>query len=510
MRTIDNRAAAWFIAVALFSLCLWATSGPAAGAADYDATGPIASGHSAEPSINGPRVVGSTPGRPFLFLVPVTGEGPFTFSAISLPQGLRLDPRTGIITGSLLRDGTWTTKIIVTSSHGKVSRNLNIVGGRGKLALTPPMGWNSWNVWGVSVNDKQVRSAADAMALSGLASAGFQYVNIDDGWEGERDEDGTILTNDKFPDMNALSDYVHAKGLKLGIYSSPGPYTCQHLEGSYGHELQDAETFAEWGIDYLKYDWCYYTQKVTGIRLKDFKKPYVEMGEILIDDIDRDIVYSICQYGMRDVWKWGEEVGGNLWRTTGDIRDTWKSMSKIGFSQNGLEKYAGSGHWNDPDMLVVGKVGWGPTLHESRLTEDEQVTHITLWSILASPLLIGCDMADMDEFTVDVLTNEEVVEINQDPLGKQGYRRSKRGKLEVWARPLWDSTLAVALFNRSEREAEVEAKFSDLGLSGSQPVRDLWRKKDVGEFDDSFSATIPAHGAALLKIGAPDEEDFSL
>jgi alpha-galactosidase len=470
---------------------------------------PIIQEQSPIPGINGPRIVGSTPGRPFLFLVPATGEGPLSFSAENLPDGLTLDSKTGIITGSLQKDGDYVVKVTVAGPKGEDSRNLNIVGGTHELALTPPMGWNSWNVWGLSVSDDKVRAAADAMVESSLAAHGFQFVNIDDGWENGRAEDGRILTNDKFPDMRALSGYVHSRGLKLGIYSSPGEKTCGLYEGSWAHELQDAQTYAEWGIDYLKYDWCSYTFKMKGIGMKTFKKPYIEMRDHL-DAVDRDIVYSLCQYGMRSVWKWGGEVGGNLWRTTGDIRDSWLSMSTIGFGQDGHEKYAGPGRWNDPDMLVVGRVGWGPTLHESGLTKEEQITHISLWCMLSSPLLIGCDMANMDEFTVAVLTNDEVLAVNQDPLGKQASRVAKDGKTQVWARPLWDGTQAVALFNLDGSTKEVTAEWSNLGISGEQPVRNLWLHKDLGSFNGSFKASVPSHGAVMLKVGKPDKEDFSL
>ncbi len=460
-----------------------------------------------EPRIHGPRAVGTTPGRPFLFLVPATGDGPLEYMAAGLPEGLTIDKSSGIISGSVQEDGVFVSRVTVVGDKGEYSRNLVIVAGKGKLAQTPPMGWNSWNVWGLSVSDDKVRAAADAMVSSGLAAKGYSYINIDDGWENGRAENGEILTNDKFPDMNSLSDYVHGKGLKLGIYSSPGPKTCGQYEGSYGHERQDAETYAAWGIDYLKYDLCSYGPMKMTVLKKQYVKPYREMGEILAS-LDRDIVYSICEYGLKDVETWGEEVGGNLWRTTGDIRDTWGSMSKIGFGQNGLEPYAGPGHWNDPDMLVVGKVGWGPNVKETRLTPDEQVTHITLWSMLASPLLIGCDMADMDKFTLDVLTNHDVIEVNQDPLGKQGSRVAKSGETEVWSRPLWDGTRAVALFNRSDKEARVKVEFSDVGLSGPQPARDLWLQQDLGEFDGAFETEVSPRGAVLVKLGAPAKDDY--
>ena len=304
--------------------------------------------------------------------------------------------------------------------------------------------------------------------------------------------------------MKALADYAHSKGLKLGIYSSPGPKTCAGYEGSYEHEFQDAATFAEWGIDLLKYDWCSYRDIAADDSREELRKPYELMRQAL-DACGRDIVYSLCQYGMGEVSQWGAEVGGNYWRTTGDIVDTWASMSSIGFGQAGLEDYAGPGHWNDPDMLVVGQVGWGPDLHPTRLTKNEQVTHITLWSMLASPLLIGCDLAQLDDWTLALLTNPEVLEVSQDPLGRQARRAAVVDRQEIWARPLVDGTIAVGLFNRSRTETTITVQWSDLGLEGSQPVRDLWQRQDLGAFDGQFSTTVAGHGAVMLRIGAPKD-----
>ena len=455
---------------------------------------------SPEPAIHGPRIVGSTPGRPFLFLIPATGEKPLHFAATNLPQGLVLDAETGIITGSLAESGSSVVQLEVKNARGAANRDLTIVGGRHKLALTPPMGWNSWNCWAGAVSDAKVRAAADAMVQSGLAAHGFQYVNIDDCWEGGRDANGEIQTNKKFPDMKALADYVHSKGLKLGIYSSPGPKTCAGFEASWKHEAQDAATYARWGIDYLKYDWCSYGGIEPHPDRAGLMKPYQVMRKGL-DECSRDIVFSLCQYGMGDVWKWGAEVGGNCWRTTGDITDNWGSMSGIGFGQDGHEKYAGPGHWNDPDMLVVGKVGWGPSLHPSRLKPNEQITHISLWCLLSSPLLIGCDMSNMDAFTVAVLTNDEVLAVNQDPLGKPAGRILKSGHTEVWARPLFDGAAAVGLFNRGNEPAKVKVSWSDLKREGPQAVRDLWQCKDLGEQAEGYEATVPPHGTVLVKVG---------
>ena len=496
----------------------------------------IASGDPPEPMIHGPRIVGSTPGKPFLFRVPATGEGLLRFSASNLPAGLALDPETGLIAGSLKSEGTFVAKLTVTGKQGTANRNLVIVGGKHKLALTPPLGWNSWNSWGLSVSAEKVRAAADTMVASGLAAHGFQYLNIDDGWmtgdehetrptvgalkslirtwKRSRGPHGEFMPNEKFPDMKALSAYVHGRGLKLGIYTSPGPKTCGQFEGSEGHEARDAATFASWGIDYLKYDLCSYGFEHLAVSKGSNIKPYRKMGDLLAQ-ADRDIVFSICQYGLGKVWTWGAEVGGNLWRVSGDVQDVWIGKKRFpigithGFDEGELAPYAGPGHWNDPDMLVVGKVGWGPKLHASRLTPDEQITHLTLWTMLAAPLMIGCNMAELDPFTLALLTNHDVLEVDQDPLGKAATRKAKTGETEIWARPLWDGTLAVALFNRGEAPTEVAAKWSDLGLSGLQPARNLWQRKELGAFDGSFATEVAPHGAVLLKVGQPDREDFN-
>ena len=356
------------------------------------------------------------------------------------------------------------------------------------LALTPPMGWNSWNKFAEKVDDQAVRGMTDAIVSSGMKDAGYIYVNIDDTWEGQRDAQGNIQSNSKFPDMKALADYVHGKGLKIGIYSSPGPKTCAGYEGSYQHEEQDAKTWAAWGIDYLKYDWCS-AEKV--YKPSDMQAVYKKMGDAL-KATGRPIIYSLCQYGLLKVWEWGASVGGNLWRTTGDIEDKWDSMSKIGFDQQtGHGQYAGPGHWNDPDMLEIGNGGMNPT---------EYRTHMSLWAMLAAPLLAGNDLRDMSAETRDILTNKEVIAIDQDKLGQQGTRISKEGAAEVWTRQLANGDLAVGLFNRSEGMTEVRALWEILGLKGKHKVRDLWHHTDLGAVRDYYSAEVPAHGVIMVRI----------
>ena len=456
---------------------------------------------SEEPRINGARVYGQRPGRPFLYRIAATGALPMSFEAEGLPAGLKLDPSTGIISGAVARAGEYSVRLKAKNARGEAVRELKVVIG-GQIALTPPMGWNSWNCWGLAVDDAKVRAAADAFENSGLADHGWTFINIDDGWEDPvRRPNGEIRTNSKFPDMKATADYVHSKGLKIGIYSSPGPQTCGGYTGSYRHELQDAQTYSRWGIDYLKYDWCSYGNIDRGETLAGLQKPYRLMRECL-DKVPRDIVFSLCQYGMGRVWEWGADVGGNCWRTTGDITDTWRSLSEIGFDQKVQWQHASPGHWNDPDMLIVGWVGWGPTLHPTGLTVNEQYTHISLWCLLSSPLLIGCDLTRLDAFTLNLLTNDEVLAVNQDPLGKQAKPVFEGDSIQVWARPLEDGSTAIGLFNLSLKDRKAAVTWKDLGLSGPQTVRDLWRQKDLGVFTDKFEATVFSHGVVLVKATA--------
>ena len=451
-----------------------------------------------QPKIHGARVTAATSGRPFLFKIPATGQEPLIYAAQGLPAGLTLDAQTGIISGALKAAGTTVVKLTVSGPRGGDARNLTIVGGQHKLAQTPPMGWNSWNAYNRNVDEAKVRRAADEMVAAGLDKHGYQYVNIDDAWQGERDANGNIQSNKKFGDMKTLGDAIHARGLKFGIYSSPGPKTCADYEGSYGHELQDARTYAGWGVDFLKYDRCSYGKIDPSQDVENQKIPYVKMRAAL-DGVNRDIVYSLCQYGMADVWKWGNDsdVGGDLWRTTRDIGPSYGQMAAIGFAQGALSNYAQPSGWNDPDMLFM-----------HALKPNEQITHLTLWSMLAAPLLIGSDISKLSPYSIDALSNDEVIEVDQDPLGKQGKSVAREGDLEVWARPLWDGTTAVALFNRGRESAVVTAKWSDLGLKGAQPIRDLWEQKELGSARDALSLPVPPHGARLFKIGAPKADDY--
>ena len=483
----------------------------------------------ATPRINGADVFGVRPGSPFLFTIAATGERPMTFSAEHLPRGLKLDAETGRITGMLKEKGQFVVTLHAKNSLGAAERKFRIVCGD-QIALTPPMGWNSWNCFAGAVSEDKVKSAADAMVKSGLINHGWTYINVDDFWQNHRDSkdptlhgpfrdaQGLVVPNARFPDMKGLADYIHSLGLKAGLYSSPGPWTCGGCTGSWRHERQDAETYAKWGFDYLKYDWCSYggiaagkDPNAKGIPLWNGSAtdpvgaiyPYKIMGQYLRDQ-PRDIVFSLCQYGMADVWKWGGSVQGNSWRTTGDITDTWRSMSGIGFHQDKCAPYAKPGNWNDPDMLIVGQVGWG-NLHPTRLTPDEQYTHISLWCLLSAPLLIGCDMTKLDDFTLSLLSNDEVLALDQDALGKEATCVYTNGDVRVYEKELADGGRALGFFNLGSEPVTEKFPLASLGMTGEQHVRDLWRQKDLADVDAGdgiMPHAIPAHGVVLYKFTA--------
>ena len=464
----------------------------------------------AAPRINGARVFGVRPGHQIIWRLPVTGERPLQLSAAGLPDGATFDPAKGILGGAVAKAGTYTITFTAKNSKGSATGVLKLVVGD-KIALTPPMGWNSWNCFASAVTGQNIKDTIDVFDKSGLADYGWSYVNIDDYWQNkpsakndqtlqgpEREPDGTIAVNKRFPDMKGLADYAHSKGLKIGLYSSPGPYTCGGCVGSWGHEWQDAKTYADWGYDYLKYDWCSYGRVVVGDGHGKEILPYRLMGEALKAQ-NRDIVFSLCQYGMGNVSTWGESVDGNCWRTTGDITDTWGSMNGILHRQTWLWPYARPGAWNDPDMLVVGRLGWG-RLRPTRLTPNEQYTHMSFWSILCSPLLIGCDLTQLDEFTMSLLTNAEVIETSQDELGAQAALVAKTARTEVWAKPMSDGSLVFALFNPHILPTTVTVDFASLGMEGAWRVRDLWRQQDVGVTSGSYSAEVLSHATQLVRL----------
>lgn len=478
------------------------------------------------PRINGAKVFGVRPGSQFLYIIPATGIRPMTFSVENLPKGLKVDAKTGRITGSIKKAGEYVVTFVATNSLGEAKRDFRIVVGN-KIALTPPMGWNSWNCWGNAVSQEKVLSSARAMVEKGLINHGWQYINIDDGWQGLRGgKHNGVMTNSKFPDMKGLADEIHSMGLKVGIYSGPwvGTYAghlgcyCDNPDGTYdwveqyaneyyryvdksgktGHKVNyhhgkfsfvanDVRQWMDWGIDYLKYDWN--PNDVYHVK---------EMHDALRSH-PRDVVFSLSNSAP-----WGDAVQwekmANCWRTTGDIRDTWESMSRLGFNQTKWAAYTGPGHWPDPDMLVVGMVGWGPKLHYTRLTPDEQYTHISLWALLSSPLLIGCDMAQLDDFTLSLLTNDEVIAVNQDPLGKQATLVNEEDAVVIYAKPLEDGSMAVGFFNRGSSIARGRLTWKSAGIRGEQTVRDLWRQQDVGKSGEEFVTDIAPHGVRLVKL----------
>jgi alpha-galactosidase len=476
------------------------------------------------PRINGPTVFGVRPGSPFLYTIPATGDRPMTFSVENLPNGLSLNSTNGQITGSLQTKGEYAVVFHAMNEKGETQKKFRIVVGK-KIALTPPMGWNSWNCWAWTVSQQKVLRSARAMAASGLINHGWTYINIDDTWQGARaGKDHAIQGDEKFPDMKGLCDEIHGLGLKAGIYSTPwitsyagypgessdnadGAWTktlhdAKHF-GKYNFIEADANQFAAWGFDYLKYDWDPLDVPHTKVMSKALRKS------------GRDIIFSLSNnapFNHADGWaKWA-----NCWRTTGDIFDSWSehgqgyqfTVSEIAFSQDRWVPFAGPGHWNDPDMLVVGDVGWGNP-HPSHLTPDEQYTHITMWCMLSAPLLIGCDLERLDPFTLNLLSNDEVLAIDQDALGKQAKRVATVGSIDVYLKELEDGGKAVAFFNRGSITESVEFnKLDYIGVGGREHVRDLWRQQDLpdttGAYGELFKVTVAAHSAEIYKFTAAE------
>jgi alpha-galactosidase len=471
------------------------------------------------PRINGPKIYGARPGHPFVYRIPCTGVRPIRFSAEGLPPSLRLDGGTGIISGSVPEQrGDYAITLHASNVKGINERAFKLVVGD-TLALTPPMGWNDWYSYYDRITEKVIREAADAIIASGMADYGYAYVDIDGCWTMKpgstdpalsgtpRDAAGNLRPNLRFSNMKALTDYIHAKGLKAGIYSSPGPVDCAGYATSWGHEEADGGTFAHWGFDFLKYDWCSYGKVAPHTTLEDYQRPYRLMGGILTK-LDRDIVFNMCQYGMSDVWNWGADVGGNLWRTTGDLGAV-KGHQLPGFYQIGFANAehfaaAGPGHWNDPDYLLIGYVG--NAFHDqdppklSPLTPDEQYSYMSMWSLMAAPLFYSGVMSHLDAFTLNVLCNSEVIDIDQDVRGKQAGIVRHTANEFVLAKPLEDGTLAVGLFNLTETKEKLAVKWAELGLKGRLRVHDVWRQKDIRDAAEEFTTEVGPHGVTLIHL----------
>ena len=484
----------------------------------------------AQPRINGPRVFGVRPGSPCLYTIPTTGERPLRFSVDHLPAGLQLDPVHGRLNGTLSLPGNYPMVITATNARGTATKRFTIVVGD-KIALTPPMGWSSWNCWQGKIDQTKTLAAAKAMATSGLINHGWTYVNVDDGWQGQRGGPFNALQGNKnFPDIAGLSQEIHSLGLKFGLYSTPwvtsyagypggssdneqGVWDPAEFKGrkrvfgkypyigKYSLALADARQWAAWGVDYMKYDW------------NPIDVPETADACSALKACGRDIVFSLSNSTpfakIKDLAPLAES-----WRTTGDIYDIWKhtgdtflrGVGEIGFSQDRWAPYAAPGHWNDLDMMVLGWVGIAAesgkpfAQHYTRLTPDEQYTHMSLWCIQSAPLILGCDLDRLDAFTLGLLTNDEVLAVDQDALGKQGVRVASVNEVDFYKKDLEDGSWAVGIFNRSDRPQTVAQSLGQLGIPGKVHVRDLWRQKDLPDSTQSIGAEVASHGVVLLKI----------
>jgi alpha-galactosidase len=470
------------------------------------------------PHINGAKVFGVRPGHPVLYTIAASGNKPMKYDADRLPAGLKINKKTGQISGKIDKAGEYKIILEVKNKAGKAERPLKIVVGE-TIALTPPMGWNSWNIYASKVTQELVLANAKAMASSGLVDHGWSYMNIDDVWQGKRGGEfyGILPDSSTFPNMQALVNEIHGMGLKAGIYSTPwvesyGHHiggSAQNAEGlfektkeniarnkkllpyaigEYKFWDKDVKQWAKWGFDYLKYDW------------NPNEVPETQAMYDLLRNSGRDFVYSLSNSTPFASIAELSKIA-NAWRTGGDIRDNWKSLKSRLLTQDKWAPYSSPGHWNDPDMMVVGWVGWGKGPRPTMLTPDEQYSHMSAWCLQSVPLLLGCDLTKLDDFTKSLLTNDEVIAVNQDPLGKQATVVSSIDSCGVLAKDLEDGSKAAGLFNITDSiTRKISVKWTELGIKGKYIVRDLWRQKDLGVFEDEFSADVKPHGVVMISL----------
>jgi len=513
-KRFENRLLQIFL-IAIFSTIV---TFPALKAQDIKST-ILTPKESENPQINGPKVFGVRPGHPIVFTIPASGKRPMTFSATNLPAGVKLNASTGMISGSVTKTGDYIISLQVKNALGVSNRQLKLVVGE-TIALTPPMGWNHYNIYGTRITQEQVLTQAKAMFSTGLINHGWSYLNIDDGWQGKRGGEFHAILPDtaRFQDVQALCNQVHAMGLKIGTYSTPWVESYGHriggsamnaegtfertketvarnkkllpfAIGTYHFWESDAKQFAKWGFDYLKYDW-------NPIEMQETKEMYDALR-----NSGRDIVFSLSN-SIPFATIAETSTVSNAWRTGGDIKDDWKSLKSRLFTQDKWAPFASPGHWNDPDMMIVGVVGWNSAeKHATKLTPDEQYTHMSAWCLMSVPLLLGCDISKMDDFTLSLLTNDEVIAVNQDPLGKQATIISRQGDAGIMAKEMEDGSKAVGLFYPGDSASQqVVLKRDDLGITGKYIVRDLWIQKDLGTFNSEFKADVVMHGVVMISL----------
>lgn len=494
---------------------------------------------SPSPRINGPQVYGARPGSEFIFRIPCQGERPMQFGIEGLPKSLVLIEETGIIAGKAPADkGEYVMTVTAQNEHGEVERPFRLVVGD-RIALTPPTGWNSWGGHMLFVSDELMRKTADFFVEKGLADVGYQYVSVDDCWMrisrkkyesqnekrrknhagypydervigGERDADDNIVPNDYFPDMKAMTDYIHSHGLKAGIYSTPGITTCQDFAGSLNHQEQDADQYARWGFDLLKYDLCSGKTELEGERESNPGYTQAEYWKPMADyiqDQDRDILFNLCQYGREEPWEWASGLGIQTWRTGGDLNHHVDHYFQQALRlATELRDYSKPGQWNDPDFMYLNRIrdyrAKGEPSVEIPLNSNQQYQYVTLWSIIAAPFFFSTDIYNIDDFTVGILANADLLNINQDELGHVAEVIRNKENEVVMLKNLANGSKVLAVFNRdTKNEKLISVEWQELGMDGKQTVYDAWRQKDLGRMKEEISVRLSPEGVGLFIIG---------